>query len=166
MTWGTKGEASVHIAARPDRVYELVSDITRMGEWSPETYRCTWIDADGPAVGARFRARNRRGPLRWSNIPQVTAADPGREFAFRRTAPAAGEVVWRYQMEPDASGTMLTESYDVVRPAAATLTWVMDLLSRVLLNVRDRDADLADGMRTTLTRIKHEAERVPVAPLG
>lgn len=161
MTWGTKGEASVHMAARPKRVYELVSDVSRMGEWSPETYRCTWVDADGPAVGARFRAHNRRGSVRWSNTPQVIAADPGREFAFRRTAPAAGEVIWRYRMEPDASGTMVTESYEVVRPPPATMTWIMGVLSRLLLHITDRDADLADGMYTTLTRIKLEAERMP-----
>ena len=63
-------EVSVDIAAPPERVYELVSDIRRMGEWSPECKRCSWArGATGPAVGARFKARNqgredRRGSTR------------------------------------------------------------------------------------------------------
>jgi hypothetical protein len=59
-----------------------------MGEWSPETYSCTWIHgATGSVVGARFKGRNRRGLLRWSNTPEVIAAESGREFAFRRVGP-------------------------------------------------------------------------------
>src|SRR5436190_22829910 len=89
---------STDIAARPDKVYELVSDITRMGEWSPECYRCSWTKgATGPEVGARFKAKNKggRGPS-WFNTPKVTAADPGREFYFNRSGPGAGSYKWRY----------------------------------------------------------------------
>ena len=79
-------EVTTEIAAAPQAVYALVSDITRMGEWSPETVRAVWIKgASGPAVGARFKAWNkgRRGPA-WFNWPTVTVADEGREFAFNR----------------------------------------------------------------------------------
>ena len=56
----------------------MVSDVTRMGEWSPETIRCTWIDgATGPAVGARFKGTNRRGIFRWSTKPEIVVADRG-----------------------------------------------------------------------------------------
>ncbi len=49
---------SIDIAAPPEKVYALVSDITRMGEWSPECRSCRWADeATGPTVGARFKAR-------------------------------------------------------------------------------------------------------------
>lgn len=82
------GSVTVHVHAPPERVYALVADITRMGEWSPECVRCRWVKgATGPVVGARFRAVNRRGFFRWSNTPEVIAADPGQEFAFRRKAP-------------------------------------------------------------------------------
>ena len=56
---------SIEIETPPERVYELVSDVTRMGDWSPECTSCSWTDgATGPAVGARFKARNKghRGP--------------------------------------------------------------------------------------------------------
>lgn len=55
---------TVEIAAAPDKVYAMVSDITRMGEWSPECVSCRWAKgATGPAVGARFKATNRPEPV-------------------------------------------------------------------------------------------------------
>ena len=54
---GVEGRATVHIDAPPEKVYAMVSDVTRMGEWSPETHTCRWIDgATGPAVAATWKA--------------------------------------------------------------------------------------------------------------
>lgn len=148
---------SIEIDAPPDRVYALVSDITRMGEWSPECRHCSWRGgATGPAVGARFVARNkgRRGPS-WFTFPRVTAADPGTEFAFNRSGPGIGSYTWRYTLEPTATGTRLTESYDVERPLATPMDW----LTRKWVGSDDRDTDLRTGMETTLARIKAAAEQ-------
>jgi len=83
MPTATSGEASVHISASPEAVYDLVADITRMGERSPECYRAEWVDGPATAaVGARFRGHNRIGVIKWSTTCKVTAADRGREFAF------------------------------------------------------------------------------------
>ncbi|MDP8930656.1 MAG: SRPBCC family protein [Actinomycetota bacterium] len=156
MRRATTGAVSVHIDAPPQRVYELVADITRMGEWSPETVRCRWLDgATGPAVGARFKGYNRRGRARWSNTLEVLAADPGREFAFRRDLLPCGVCDWRCRMEPEGEDTRLTESYEVVKPDWAITNW----LNGKVLGVADRDADLQEGMRATLARIKAVAER-------
>jgi hypothetical protein len=148
--------ATVHIDAPPDLVYALVADVTRTPEFSPEVQRCTWLDAaTGPAVGARFEAVNRatRGPA-WTNRPVVTAASPGREFAFSRTERFAGTVVWRYQFEPDGTGTRLTESYHVTRPVTRFGWFVITYL----YGGRDRRADLRTGMQQTLQRIRETAE--------
>lgn len=147
---------SIEIAAPPERVYALVSDITRMGEWSPECYRCDWVKgATGPAVGARFRAKNKggRGPS-WSNSPVVTSAETGREFAFNRKGPGIGSYTWRYVMEPTAVGTRLTESFDSERPLGRTMT----IITMKWTGSADRDADLHKGMLTTLERLKAAAE--------
>jgi uncharacterized protein YndB with AHSA1/START domain len=160
MRPATRGEVSVHIDAPPERVYDLVADVTRMGEWSPETYRCKWVGAAEPAVGARFKGYNRRGRARWSNTLRVIAADPGREFAFRRDVLHCGVCDWRYRMEPEGTGTLLTESYEVVEPEWAITTW----FNGVVLRVEDRDDDLARGMRTTLDRIKQAAEPSTAQP--
>ena len=66
MRRATSGQVSIHIDAPPEHVYDLVTDVTRMGEWSPETHRCRWVEGDGPAVGARFKGDNRRGRARWA----------------------------------------------------------------------------------------------------
>src|SRR5689334_11050854 len=102
MKKGTRGEAAVHVDAPPAKVYDVVSDVTRMGEWSPETTRCEWLDgANGPAVGARFKGSNQRGIARWSTKPRVTVADPGREFAFVVGHRGHDQTQWSYRFEPD-----------------------------------------------------------------
>ena len=49
---------SVIVACPPDELYAMVSDITRMGEWSPICRECWWDDGGGPRVGAWFTGRN------------------------------------------------------------------------------------------------------------
>lgn len=148
---------SIDIAAPPSAVYALVSDITRMGEWSPECRRCAWIGgATGPVVGARFKARNkgRRGPA-WGNTPTVVTAEAGREFAFNRNGPGQGSYTWRYRLEPSPIGTHLTESYKVERPLPRAMAW----LTATWVGSADRDADLNEGMQITLSRMKDAAEQ-------
>src|SRR5215470_12673539 len=149
--------ASVHIDAPPEAVYALVAEVTRTPEFSPEILACAWLDgATGPAAGARFEAVNKvtRGPA-WTNRPVVTAASPGREFAFSRTERLAGTLVWRYLLEPEGTGTRLTESYEVTRPISR-LGWF--IIGR-LFGRRDRRSDLRAGMAQTLQRIRETAER-------
>jgi uncharacterized protein YndB with AHSA1/START domain len=147
---------TVEIAAPPEHVYALVSDITRMGEWSPECIECSWTKgATGPEIGARFKATNKggRGPA-WYNTPVVTSAEPGREFAFNRSGPGIGSYTWRYVLEPTPTGTRVTESYDAEHPLGGFMTW----LTMKWTGSQDRDQDLHAGMTTTLTRVKAAAE--------
>src|ERR1700758_2646897 len=109
---------TVHMAASPERVWELVSDVTRIGRYSPETFEAEWIDgATGPAVGARFRGhvkRNGWGPTYWTKCT-VTASEPGRTFACgvgvgNGTTPVN---VWSYRIEPAGDGGDVTESFQL-----------------------------------------------------
>ena len=154
MKRATRGAVTVHVAASPERVYALVSDVTRMGEWSPETNRCRWLGTEEPVPGARFKGYNRRGRARWSNTLVVVSAEPGREFSFRRDVLPCGVCDWRYSMEADGDGTRLTESYEVVKPDWRITNW----FNGILLGVADRDDDLLAGIRTTLAGIKAAAE--------
>ena len=147
---------SIDIAAPPEVVYDLVSDITRMGDWSPECYRCSWTrGATGPAVGARFKAKNKgkRGPS-WFNSPVVRVADRSREFTFNRSGPAIGSYTWRYTMEPTATGTTLSESFEADPPVGAAMSWI----TMKWTGSDDRDDDLHQGMLSTIARIKTAAE--------
>jgi hypothetical protein len=144
-----------HIEAPPEALYDIVSDVTRTPELSPEVVKCTWINgATGPAVGARFRAINHagRGP-NWPNKPVVVTADPGREFAFARTEAFAGTVEWRYRFIPDATGTRVVESYTVTK----RLTIIGWFIIGTLYGLKDRRSDLRAGMTSTLERLEQIA---------
>jgi hypothetical protein len=156
MQKGTNAEVSVRIDAPPDQVYGVVTDVTRMGEWSPETTKCVWTGgATGPAVGAHFKGTNKHGFLTWSTKPTVVVADPGREFAFS----VNDFVKWTYRFEPDGAGTKLSESFELLRD----LPWYYDFAHRWFMRVNDRRADLERGMEVTLDRIKGvvESEATP-----
>lgn len=154
MQAGTQSHVSIHVGASPGVLYDLVSDVTRMGEWSPETRRCRWLDgATGPAVGARFKGTNRRGIVGWSTKPRVVVADPGREFAF--TIPHGGRDLtkWTFGFEARGDGTEVTESFEMLEAQP----WYFSFGER-LIGMRDRKADLEAGMTATLTRLKAAAE--------
>ncbi|MGI5125382.1 SRPBCC family protein [Pseudonocardia sp. CA-107938] len=157
----TSDEVRAHVPAPPERVYQLVSDVTRIPEWSPEVVRCTWLDgATGPAVGARFRATNKKRWFRWSNKPVVDVADAPREFAVTRTEPGGGSIRWTYLLSPDGTGTEVALRYDVLQPVPVGLHVVL----RVLLGVRDLHDDLHANMETSLQRIAQiVASAAPVA---
>ena len=152
----------LEIDAPPEKVYDLVADVTRTPEFSPEVRRCTWLDgATGPAVGARFEVVNKagRGPA-WKNRPLVIVADRGREFAFSRTEKAAGTLVWRYRFEPVGDGTRVTESYEVTEP----ITRVGWFIIGGLYGLKDRRADLRSGMQLTLEQLRRTAEQTVQFP--
>ena len=146
-------EVRRRIAAAPRVLYGLVSDVTRMGEWSPETSSCAWVgDVDQAEVGARFRGTNRRGPLLWTTTCTVTAADPGRQFAF--TVSWAGVPIshWAYTFAADGTGCEVVEAWSDRRPA------FMRVASMPVMGVVDRGAHNRRGMETTLAALQRAAE--------
>jgi uncharacterized protein YndB with AHSA1/START domain len=151
----SSNQVTVHIDAPPREVYDLVSDVTQMGRWSPECVKCAWADgAAAPVVGARFKGSNRSGIARWTTTAEVTAADPGREFAFVTKSGDRESTRWRYVFTPAGSGTDVTESYEAVWAPA-----FVRVVERLF--VRNREAQLVDGMRSTLERLKAAAEAAP-----
>jgi dimethylaniline monooxygenase (N-oxide forming) len=148
----TVDRETVSVDARPEVVWDLVSDITRMGEWSPECTGGRWLGRRrGPEVGALFVGYNRRGWARWITTARVEEAEPGRSFVFRIRETG---VRWGYSLEPDGDGTRLTETRDVTR-ARHRLIRVASALGG---GVDARADELREGMRRTLARIKAAAE--------
>ena len=144
---------TVHMVAPPDRIWELLSDVTRIGSYSPETFEAEWLQgATGPAVGAKFRGhvkRNGRGPTYWTTC-SVTESDPGRAFAFGVGPSGKPLSVWGYTIEPSGDGADVTESFALKPTALLRLYWAVLGWSRGKTNRK--------GMRTTLERIKAEVE--------
>src|ERR1700694_5411938 len=155
MEKGTTRRAELQVGAPPETVYDLVSDVTRMGEWSPECVACEWLDgATTPAVGARFRGKNKNRLARWSTKPRVVVADRGKDFAF--VVPFLGRDMakWTYRFEPVADGTDVVESFEIV----TTLPFYIRLFDRLLMGVNDRATDLEANMRRTLAKLKARVE--------
>ncbi len=144
---------SMDIAAPPERVWALVSDITNMPRWSPETYKTRWIHgAKGPLPGARFKGTNRWGWIRWSSICEVEVAEPGREFTFVTYITWRQRTRWSYVFEPVGGGARVTESrYSISK--AFFHTQVENAL------MHGHQESFEKGMRATLQRIKAAAEQ-------
>jgi hypothetical protein len=151
--WGD--EAAIEVAAAPERLWDLIADVTQMGERSPVCRRCEWIDgAVGPDVGARFIGHNRQGLVRWSRVCEITASNPGREFAFRTVFKGVESTRWRYRFEPTPKGTRVIESYEVV----SMPRWVQLLHHLPGMHARARRDALAN-MTRTLERLRIAAEK-------
>lgn len=106
-------------------------------------------DRPGRRGPAKAKNKDGRGPS-WFNTPRVTVADPGREFAYNRKGPGIGSYTFRYVFESTADGARVTESYNAEKPLGPLMTKLTELRT----GSKDRDADLHDGMTTTLARIK------------
>jgi hypothetical protein len=150
-----RDQVSLHMDASPADVYALVADVTRMPEFSPEILSCTWLDgATGPAVGARFAARNQVAGFKWTNKPVVIATEAPRHFAISRTEKMGGTVEWHYRFEPDGEGTRVTESYEVTKRIPALGWFFIGLVART----KDRGGDMRRGMEQTLERMRAVVE--------
>ncbi len=146
-------EVSTEISRDADTLYDMVSELANMGEWSPENTGGRWIrGASGPAKGAKFRGSNRKGWRRWSTIAEVTAAERGKRFAFRVTAASLPIAEWAYEFEPVPGGTKVTEAWSDIRPS-----W-MPVVDPVIMGVSDRAEHNRKNMATTLEALKRSAE--------
>lgn len=147
------GEVSLRVDAPREAVWDLVSDVTRIGEFSPETFEAEWTrGSTGPEVGATFRGhvkRNGVGPIYWTPCT-VTKCVPGEVFEFAvGLSPEKAINTWGYRLEDDdttGTGTRVTEYFRL------TPVWYMRAYWLLLGALRGRTNER--GMRTTLERIK------------
>ncbi len=139
------------IAAPPTTLYAMVSDLPRMGEWSPTCSGCRWDDeARAATVGVWFTGSNSSGGRQWDTRSEVTAADPGERFEFVVGGAVEGWVRWSYSFVPDPAGTEVTETWQILR-----LVPHMGSSDQELLALQERTlANIA----TTLDNLKKAAE--------
>jgi uncharacterized protein YndB with AHSA1/START domain len=155
MSLPTTATATIEIDAPPAFVYDLVMDVTRMGEWSPECTRCDWLGEPGQ-VDSTFRGRNRSGPARWSTVARVLVADRPREFTFATQYRGKVATRWSYTFDGDDT-TTVTETFESV-----TTPFLIGLAERWF--IRGRQAQLEAGMAQTLAAIKAVAEKEHAQP--
>jgi uncharacterized protein YndB with AHSA1/START domain len=147
-------EVAVDVAVPPDAVWALLADPTRMGEFSPECRRVTWVgDVRETVVGARFRGVNRRGPNVWATASQYVEVVPGRRVAWESRFLGLPVSRWQYDVEPGADGgTRVVESWWDQRH---TVVRAVGPVARLTLNAAEHNRR---GMAVTLGRIKARLE--------
>lgn len=135
-------------SATPEEAWALIADITRMGDWSPETTSAVWRGgATGPALRARFRGTNQMGSKKWSSNGTVTACEPGRRFAFHVSIGPFSVADWAYEFEPTEEGCVVTELWQDRRGALVTR------LSPFITGTKDRARRNEQTMTVTLDRL-------------
>lgn len=150
------GRNSVTVPALPEEVWAVLTDVSRVGEWSHECHTARWLDGPrgsaAPAgssvpggVGARFVGANRAGWSRWRRPCTVTAWEPGRLFAFRTQGPriARDSSEWTFQLEPVDGGTRITQTFRVL----ALPVLVDRLIWATLPPHRDRSTALEEDLQ-------------------
>lgn len=152
---------TLHMDAPPDTVWALVGDVTRTGEFSPETLDCEWLDgATGPAEGVRFRGhvkRNGRGPMYWT-VCRIDTCKVDEELAFSVMMGDRRINTWSYRLRPVDRGTDVTESFSLADNPLTKAYWRLFGRARGATNERN--------MRTTLERMKAVVEAQDGQDLG
>jgi hypothetical protein len=103
------------IAAGPGDLYDLISEVSRIGEWSPNADAVHYDETAGARVGAWFSGRNRKAGKEWITRSQIVAAEPGRRFAFAVGGAQDGIVQWEWTFTAKASGTIVEQSWRILR---------------------------------------------------
>ena len=147
-------QESTIVEASADFLYDLLSDITRTGEWSPVCTSCWWDDeAEAGRVGAWFTGRNELPHRTWETRSEVVTAERGREFAW---VVGGSFVRWGFSFAAAESGTVLTESWDFL-PGGITM-FEEKFGKEAPAQITDRTQQALDGIPKTLAAIKRIAE--------
>ncbi len=144
---------SIVIARSPEELYDMVSDVTRMGEWSPVCKACWWDEGASPRVGAWFTGRNELPDSSWEMRSEIVAADRGREFAF---IVGGSYTRWGYTFTPVAGGTSVTESWEFLPGGAAMFEERFG--SDAQAQAANRAELARSGIPATLAALKETAE--------
>ncbi len=134
-------------------VWAAITDITRMGEWSPETYEATWNEGfDTAELGARWTGRNRNGEKEWVTEAEITEIVDGERFVFDCDWKGYVFATWGYEITPTDTGCTVTEFTSDHRPEEAKAG------SSKISGVEDRAAHNTAGMHETLARLAAACE--------
>jgi len=144
--------AETTIAAPPDQVWDALTDLRRMGEWSPEVVRMVPLKPGGLKLGQQYLGINRRKAVIWPSRSVIAQLDHGRSLAWDTRSSGAR---WIYDLEPEASGTRVVHR----RPVPRRLTFLSNAFATLFLGGRDHHADdLERDMQQTLDRLKAAVE--------
>jgi len=157
---GPTVEVQTWIAAPPEVVWAIVTDVALMPEMSSELQSARWTgDAQGPAVGSQFVGTSRHEALgEWSTVSHVVECEPQRAFAWAVQDPDNPSATWRFTLAESDGGTLLRQ-WMRLGPARSGLSLAIDAMpdkEEKIVFVRMREFETA--MAGTVAAIKKRAE--------
>ncbi len=157
---GPTVEVSVDVAAEPDALWPLITDIELPARFSGELMGAKWIDPDvAPGLGARFVGRNQHPYVgEWETTSTVVASEPGRVFSWAVSDPDTPAATWKFELTPAGEGTRLTQ-WVRLGPGPSGLTPAIESMpDREDDIIARRLAEHRENMTATLEGIKALAE--------
>lgn len=143
-------EATIDIAAPPDRVWAVVSNLKRMPEFSPQCVRM--LPLGSPKAGTWVLNLNTDGKKYWPTTARIVRFEPNQAFAFKINE---NRSIWSYTLEPTATGTRLIERRDVPN---GTSWFSRKSIDAALGGEAPFEEALVRGMNETLGKIKTAVE--------
>lgn len=158
MNHPARVEEKILVTASAESVYRAVSNVRRMGEWSPECVG-VWSRSQRFEAGAQFIGWNRKRLWFWFTSCTVVRAESARDFAFTVSTFGMPVALWGYRFEDRANGCLVTEYWEDLRSGRSAP--VAKLLGLVFTGTppKRRPAANREGMRATLNRLKAAMER-------
>ncbi|MFD4427752.1 SRPBCC family protein [Nocardia sp. NPDC058497] len=144
-------EASIDIAASPEKVWSIIADLRRMSEFSPTTVKMAAIG--GVREGALTINLNKDGWKIWPTTSRIVRFVPNTALAFRMNE---NHTVWSYELAPSAAGTRVVERRTV--DPKGLPAWMGPVI-KASGGEPKFEADLVSGMHETLSKVKAAAER-------
>jgi uncharacterized protein YndB with AHSA1/START domain len=144
--------ASIDIAAPPQRVYALLTDLDSFTDIAAETERMQLRSGSSMTVGAVFAGSNNNGKRRWTTKCKVTDAQPSVRFAFNVSHTGVPVSRWQYDIDSTSAGCRVTESTWDRRP------WWFKKPAEFWTASPNRPAINQRNIEATLERLKARAE--------
>jgi uncharacterized protein YndB with AHSA1/START domain len=111
-----RAQSEVFIAASPEEVWALISDLERGPEWSVVTLQCEITSASRPELGCTYRSVSKFAASKITTEHEIVEWDPPHGMVTRVIKGAESAVRWT--CERQAGGTLLTMSNEFAVPAA------------------------------------------------
>jgi len=146
---------SILVARSAECLYDMVSDVTRIGEWSPVCKACWWDEGSSARAGDWFTGSNTTADRTWETRSEVVVAERGREFAF---VVGGSYVRWGYTFSVVGEGTKVTESWEFLPGGVALFKEKFGADAQTQISSRTKAAH--DGIPVTLAALKRTAESV------
>lgn len=144
------------IPAPPQRVWDVVTDISVMPRFSTELQSVEWADGFSRAeLGARFLGTNRNAAIgEWTVQSEIVEFEPQRTFGWAVNDVESPAATWRFDLAPTPEGTRL--SYTArIGPGRSGVTFLISREpDRAEQIIADRLEVFRVGMTATLEGIR------------